>query len=443
MSELKEYHLTQDSRIEEEKKAFAAAEEEKKKRRKVLVVILPIVFVVLLVLAAIPSWLIAGKKYSKAEELLAKGEYDKARVAFTALIPFGDSKEQVDYNIDYTRAADLLKEEKYEEAKDIFDRLTGYKDAADKSAECQDAIDAIEEAEHGEEYRQAVALMNDKKYLEAKDAFMALGKFKDCRDKVNECMYLRAASLLDFAENNNCRKIFVKISDDAKTKNIVSMPSSALLKVGSNAVIDLKNCFGQDGTEIMYEDEAAKELKPICEAIAMEFEALGNYKDSADLAVRAKEAGDFTKEFFDLVKEGDLEEAAVWLRTYDDEFPEREEYSEYIELYLPYCGRWQLQGGDSTLVPATIWMEGKSNGFIAKVTFNSETATLILTGVDLEYTVALETKAGDTGFMTARSDSKYFFTTMNNMNRIAYIEYADNNKMISSVEYEVYTPDEE
>ena len=76
-------------------------------------------------------------------------------------------------NNNYDKAVALLNDKKYSEAIDAFEELDGFKDSDEK----------IKVAK----YAQAISLMNEEKYGEAQSVFESLGDYKDSADKAEEC----------------------------------------------------------------------------------------------------------------------------------------------------------------------------------------------------------------------------------------------------------------
>ena len=92
----------------------------------------------------------------------------------TVIIPYSK------YGADYKNAVILMEEKKYSEAIAAFEAMDGYKDSADKIEACNTAI-------KDEKYNEAVKLMEEKKYPEAIAAFEAIKGYKDSAAKIEEC----------------------------------------------------------------------------------------------------------------------------------------------------------------------------------------------------------------------------------------------------------------
>ena len=161
-------------------------------------------------------------------------------------------------------------------------------------------------------YRSAESLLEAGKYDEAKDAFSALGDFKDSKDKVNECGYAKtyseAMGEIDqkdykaaIAKFDSLEK--VKYSDAAeKLKEYSYLYAIELLnnkdyeealeylekcKDYKDAADRIKEC-NEKVKEASYK-KANNDLKEEIYGSAIErFEALGDYKDSKDKLKQAK-----------------------------------------------------------------------------------------------------------------------------------------------------------
>ena len=146
--------------------------------------------------------------YASAQELLKDGKFDEAIAAFAALGDYSDSAAQViaakqqkqeaaqeaEHRSDYEAAEKLLADGNYDAAIEAFTALDDYADASDRAAEAEAAKQAAEEeAANKEAYAAAEKLFEEKKYVDAKAAFEALGEYSDAQTKVAECQKQLAA----------------------------------------------------------------------------------------------------------------------------------------------------------------------------------------------------------------------------------------------------------
>ena len=97
----------------------------------------------------------------------------------------------------YQAAEKMLEEGQYEEAKNAFWALGEYKDSADKMKEC--------------DYQKAKQLLKKKKYNEAKELFEQLGDYSDSKSQMNACEYGRAAVYFSDKDYEAAQTIYEKL----------------------------------------------------------------------------------------------------------------------------------------------------------------------------------------------------------------------------------------
>lgn len=450
-------------------------EQEKKNHRrgvflKVCLIILPLLIVAGLILSTVPSFLERRENYSAAESLLAEKKFDEARAAFEELGSYSDSAKRAEMDVPYEKALYVMSCAKnyddsalrllgltredvgtsdlsmflYGKAYDILAALGNYRETQAKITEINEAVEAYNEQLRLDAYNSAKSLLDKKSYLKAREAFISMAGYRDSSDLAVECLYERALRILDFCESNNVRHVSLAVSQSADRKSVISLTDNALSTLGSDTLNNLKNIFYEDGVEIFYENEpgisegsAGVEFLPICEAAAKEFEDLGSYKDCPSLAERAASAGDFTASFYSLLHSGKLDEAVVWLNTYDDYIPERDSVSEWASIYRTYCRDWSLYKGDSTVIPFSAGLaDGTVLGsFTVSVCIEGDQAVLTIIPSDGDYTVKLSCAAGDTDFSSCPDGSNYYYLRINQVDHLIYMRYAENGTMLTSCEY--------
>lgn len=461
------------ARAEAEKKADEEARIEREEKRernrriyKIAIVILPIMLVAALVLATVPPFIRQRDAYAEAAQLLEAGKFDEAQEAYRALGNYSDSAQIAEQEIPYLKAeyvfncaktgddsalqilglkkSDVADEPDlgiflYRKAGEMFSAMGDYKDSAKNIETVNMKIEDYNESLRLAAYNECVALLDAGKYLRARDAFSAMAGYRDSEAMMTECLYRRATKLLEFIENHDVRHISVDISSDASRSTVITMPGTVLTKLGSDAIYSLRQCFSGDGVEIVYEDEPsdAKAL-PICEAAAAEFVALGDYKDSEAALPVLETAADFTAEFYQLLAAGKLDEAVRWLKTYDDEIPDREMYPEWVEEYKQFCGYWELVRGDSSLIPYSAGVDSVMGAINAYVTIEGDQAILHLDDPYENYAVKLYADLGETDFSNVVDDWSFYYGCINNMDYFVYIRYANAERgggVLSSCEY--------
>ena len=138
--------------------------------------------VVIAVVLLITKVIIPSSNYSKAEEMLAVGEYDGAIEAFTAL---GDYK-------------------------DAAERITQIEEQQENERLAREA--AEEEARNAQAYADAEALLANGDYDGAAEAFEALGGYQDAAERAQDCPYIEAEQLLAQGKTAEAAIAFGKIA---------------------------------------------------------------------------------------------------------------------------------------------------------------------------------------------------------------------------------------
>ena len=204
------------------------AQEQKKaaaKTKRTTTIALGAATVVIAVVLLITKVIIPSSNYSKAEEMLAVGEYDGAIEAFTALGDYKDARERV-----------MQIEEQQEN-----ERL------AREAAE--------EEARNAQAYADAEALLANGDYDGAAEAFEALGGYQDAAARAQDCPYMEAEQLQAQGKTAEAAIAFGKIAGykDARERSLALWDTIAVrvpLAAGWSHTAALKT----DGTVIAVGD---------------------------------------------------------------------------------------------------------------------------------------------------------------------------------------------
>lgn len=456
-----------DAEKQENEKAHKKKKEKSRIALRVAMIVLPLLLVAGLISATVPPFLARREAYANAMEVLSEGKYDEAQQLFEQLGDYLDSKTYAEQEVRYRKAmavyegaqkadasvlplaglsrsdlsdSDDLSMVLYGKAKELLEPLGDYQASKETIRDIDAAFQAFEEQKILDQYQAAVKLLEDGEYLSARDAFLALGTYRDSFDMATEALYQRASAALAFIEGNKTRGIYLFPSSEKDVKSVVSMPGSVLTALGSDRVYQLKQCFAKDGVEFVYEETPSqKGILPVCEAVAAEFEALGGYKDSKDLALRAREAGNYTAEFFDLLAAGDLEKAHQWLQEYDDDFPNRESYTQWLVTYYGYCRSWRFLGGDSTLIPFSAGEDTERPVLTLKTTITVVDDVVTLHLIDVDGTVSVEMTAefGSLDFTYQPEDSTYYSVYISYVNHLVYSRhYVSDGTELTNCEYE-------
>ena len=182
-AKLEEEHPQRLKEAEEARKAEADRQRKAKAAEKKIAIVAGIATAVIALVLVIVNVIIPAVNYSKAEKLLAAGDYDNAIAAFAALGDYKDATERIPQTEDakieaqkaqnYADAELLLASGDYDGAAEVFEALGGYKDAAEKMAQ----------AEISNDYVDAEQLQVQEKNVEAALAFYKLSGYKDARER--------------------------------------------------------------------------------------------------------------------------------------------------------------------------------------------------------------------------------------------------------------------
>ena len=342
-------------RVQTEKQIDAEEQAGQKAARKKLItalsIIVPLVIAAVIVLCTVPRQMRQKEDYAAAVALLDSGKYDEAEAAFTALGNYADAEEQAKENVPYAKAAYVM-------------------DCAEKDDVAGLLLLGLKRSDVAEGETVSVAL-----YREAEKLFAALGDYRDSKQQ--------------------CEKAQQAVEDyfDAQKKDAYDA-AGALLEDGHY-------CEARDA-----------------------FIAMGSYKDSAEMAQKSIDAGDFTKPFYDLCANGDIIGAYNWLNAYTGEFDMREQWLNLLSIYAPYCNTWELYQGDPTLIAQTVGLSVKCTGFTSKVIIGDATARLVIMPAGAEdHAIELAASIGSTGFMNSSDGSNTYYAVISNLGRFTYTKY--------------------
>ena len=219
--------------------------------------------------------------YYTARQYEDKLEYEQAESCLSGIPFFRDSAERrASYGEkilarDYDRANALLAEKKYDKAIDAFTKLNGYKDSEQKIAQCReekenDRLQALYDEADGMEQIGTYFY-----YMLASQKFEALGDFSDSATRAVHAK--NKALQMDYDE-----------ADAMEKKGRFEEAAAAFEALGNfndsaNRAVQAMNKAHQRD----YDAADALEEKGSFEAASAAFEALGDFSDSADRAVQA------------------------------------------------------------------------------------------------------------------------------------------------------------
>ena len=187
------------------------AEEEKTKQKKNRYAVIAGValLVVIISVFVVYNVIIPDNKYSKAEALSSKGDYDGAIAIFQEL---GDYKD-CDKQISYQEALKKMSEEQYESAINAFETLGDFRESSAKKHECmyQLAIEYLSKPPY-------VAYISKTAFEESRKLFEELGDYKDSKDYLSRFYSMPSyvidgngiTSTLNYDETGTIREIEFK-----------------------------------------------------------------------------------------------------------------------------------------------------------------------------------------------------------------------------------------
>ena len=442
-------------------------------QKKHLIFIIPLLLLLILILAAAPGAIFREHRYRSGISLMRSGDWDAAEEVFREIPSYRDSSVFLQKEIPYLRATRLMEAAAaadetvladsgyglsdlnadttvsmllYRSAEEAYTALGDYKDSASLASECRSGIEREtqrlqKEAEEEQlrqdkaAYQKAVGLLDSGAYSEALSLFHNLESFSDSREKAQECMYRKAVSIFHFLSSYDVSRIYASISMDVGQTSIFSLPSSEALRLGSGCVDELRAACGSDLTDIRLSDEPDSQLVPLKDALTEMFRSLGDYSDSAAYPERIREETDYTRDFFMLCSAGDLNAARSWLNSYKGVFPDRDRWSDLLEMYLPYCGNWAVYLGDAHLLPYTIGQDFAAMSVSSRIILTKEEVWLRLSfGDGNAYNFDLPSKFGDTLFINTDLDNGIYMAALNN-GHFVYMRYNSNWDLLSSCDF--------
>ena len=107
----------------------------------------------------------------------------------------------------YKAAATLLEDKKFSDAEQAFLALGEYKDSHDKALECK--------------YMRADALQQEDEYSAAAEIFASLGEYKDAVTRVLSCKYETAVKTLNDGNFDDAARLFEEIKDYGNSADMI------------------------------------------------------------------------------------------------------------------------------------------------------------------------------------------------------------------------------
>ncbi|MGI5977675.1 MAG: hypothetical protein ACOX68_08275 [Candidatus Limivicinus sp.] len=442
-------------RVESEKIEEEEVQEEQHiklgKYKKLIFILVPVIAVLILIAATVPGFIARKNDYNYAVQLLESQEFDRAQEAFEAMGSYSDCREQAEKNVPYRKAmyimscaeksdikglellnmrrsqipeGDSVSVALYRAAESTFGELGNYKDSAVQKEKAQAAVSSYYDAKLNEAYDAAAALLDEKKYCEARDAFLALDSYSDSADMARECMYMRAVALYEVTAKYSMRGICADISSETGVKSVIYIPETVFSKLGKSVSSDLRDVLHEDGVEINIKEVPESGFAPICDCVSQLFSGLGDYKDSAEYIEKAEEAGDFSRPFYEYCSSGQLPAAYLWLSEYDGEIKDRDWWVTVLENYIPYCGAWEFYSGDPTLIPFTVGIDARCTGFTSGVVIDGDEIKLrINLNGDTDYPIDIPVSENPAKFSVCPDGACTYIAALGSNGRLNYSKY--------------------
>ena len=471
-SECDERIKNEQIREEAEKAESRVRVRRNKKWLKAVAVLVPLLVLAAGLYVTVPRVTSVQRSYAAAITLLEDGYYDEAEGAFAALGDYKDSSQQVQWNIPYLRAnqllalaeigdasslsligktsADLSQEEYgpyaasalfYQAAGEAFAALGDYKDCLEQAAYCGQAVENCRRQKLQDDYDAAAALLEEGHYVEASAAFRALDGFGDSAEMAQDALYLKATALYKFTEEYSARHIYASITADPSMNSVFLLSRGEALNLGQDCIPALRAACGPDDDIRLVDDIEAEAdgFDPMLGELAQFFTSLGSYKDSREYAEKLEQASDYTADFYAFIEEGDLNGAYEWLTAWEDDFDGREDWLAALELYMPLCGTWKFNTGDGTLILRSVGDDGYVNNVTSGVIFSDEDEAILRLNCTLEdgteRTIDLSAERGKTTFFLGGEDGRNYYAMLGPSGRLAYLMYDSPGSLTGSVDY--------
>jgi len=439
--------------------------QKKKSAIRWTIALIPVLAVLIFLIATVPGYMAQKKTYTAAQALLGAGKFDMAQEAFMELGEYADSRTMAFYEVPYAKAlyimecarnddieglllmgrkrSELAEGETvslalYKEADRLFSALGDYKDSLQLRTEAQAAVQAHYENMKKAEYDAAKALLEQRSFLAARDAFNEMGSYLDSAELSADALYQRTVLLYGMTQKYSMRGIFSKLSTTPGTDSIIYISEKSFSDLGSDVSADFRDILYNDGVEINIQNPPSGDFVPICSDISRLFTELGEYKDSSEYAKKALEAGNFTKPFYDLCAAGQLYEAYLWLDAYDDAFESRDAWLSVLKAYIPFCGSWEMSSGDPTLIPMTVGYQVPCGSFTSAVKIKDYVITLsIIANGNSELPIELPLAPEGGRFSVNNDGINTYIAYLSNKGTFIYSKYSSYaiNAQTNSCEY--------
>ena len=227
------------------------------------------------------------KSYQDAEALLAQGDYEAASARFREL----GSYEEASRLLMYSRAAAAAESGDYETARRAFSALDSFRDAPEmlRYYEGREAETKGRIALTSEDYASAIRELKD-----ASDIYAALPGFRDTAQRAADCfsaLYEQGRALLNVARYNDARDLFTALGTYEDSAALNGYCEASLLEAGGSFLASADRFSALSGVldsaaradanrERVYQQALSVSAEGKQEASINLFNALGSYRDS-------------------------------------------------------------------------------------------------------------------------------------------------------------------
>ena len=227
------------------------------------------------------------KSYQDAEALLAQGDYEAASARFREL----GSYEEASRLLMYSRAAAAAESGDYETARRAFSALDSFRDAPEmlRYYEGREAETKGRIALTSEDYASAIRELKD-----ASDIYAALPGFRDTAQRAADCfsaLYEQGRALLNVARYSDARDLFTALGTYEDSAALNGYCEASLLEAGGSFLASADRFSALSGVldsaaradanrERVYQQALSLSAEGKQEASINLFNALGSYRDS-------------------------------------------------------------------------------------------------------------------------------------------------------------------
>ena len=225
-------------------------------------------------------------QYDAAMALYENEQYEQALEAFEALGRYSDSRTWASKSkwqwraVRYREAISLYQAESYHEALALFEELGSHEDSKKYVSKCTRAIQK-------QEYAQADALFDAGDYEGALAMFTALDRYDDSRERAAE-----SAQMIEAVKKAAEEAAYYQQALEAKAAGELEKARDLFVLAGQDsaeATDELYEVLEVLALRSVYERAGADLARGQYEDALVRYEVLGDYEDSAEKAVLARE----------------------------------------------------------------------------------------------------------------------------------------------------------